>query len=134
MAIFDRSLDLGPCVPRPDDDMIVCRCEAITKGEIRRAIHEGMYTMTELRRYLRAGMGLCQGNTCGRYGAGMMALALLVCASTVLIRQHVLLDIPAGILAAELGCRPAQLEDCTARGPARPVVVDTYGKEVFDRD
>ena len=78
MAIFDRSLDLGPYVPGPDDDMIVCRCEEITKGEIRRAIHEGMYTMTEIRRYLRAGMGLCQGNTCGRNvksilgcGAGM---------------------------------------------------------------
>ena len=26
---------------------------SFTKGEIRRAIHEGMYTMTEIRRYLR---------------------------------------------------------------------------------
>ena len=42
MEIFDRNLDLGPFVPGPDDDMLVCRCEEITKGEIRQAIHEGM--------------------------------------------------------------------------------------------
>lgn len=108
MEIFDRNLDLGPFVPGPDDDMLVCRCEEITKGEIRKAIHEGMFTMTEIRRYLRAGMGLCQGNTCGR--------------------------IVKGIIAAELGRRPAELEDCTPRGPARPVVVKVYGNEVFNRD
>ena len=108
MEIFDRNLDLGPFVPGPDDDMLVCRCEEITKGEIRQAIHEGMFTMTEIRRYLRAGMGLCQGNTCGR--------------------------IVKGIIAAELGRRPAELEDCTPRGTARPVVVKVYGNEVFNRD
>lgn len=108
MEILDRSRDLGPFVAGPDDDMLVCRCEEITKGEIRRAVHEGMFTMTEVRRWLRAGMGLCQGNTCGR--------------------------IVKGIIAAELGMRPAELEDCTPRGPVRPAVVEVLGKEVFDRD
>lgn len=108
MAIVDRSRDLGPFVPGPDDDMIVCRCEEITKGEIRRAVHEGLFTMTEIRRYLRAGMGLCQGKTCGR--------------------------IVKGIIASELGQSPASLDDYTARGPARPVTVNAYGNEVFDRD
>ena len=108
MEILDRSLDLGPYVPGPDDDVLVCRCEEITKGEIRRAIHEGMLTMTEIRRYLRAGMGLCQGNTCGR--------------------------IVKGIIAAELGVRASELEDCTPRGPARPVEVEVLGNEVFDHD
>ena len=62
---LDRSaIDLGPYVPAPDDDMLVCRCEEVTKGEIRRAIHDGMYTMAEVRRFLRQGMGLCQGQTC----------------------------------------------------------------------
>ena len=28
---------IGPYVPAPDDDMLVCRCEEVTKGEIRRA-------------------------------------------------------------------------------------------------
>ena len=63
--------------------------------------------MTEIRRYLRAGMGLCQGNTCGR--------------------------IVKGILAAELKCRPGELDDCTARGPARPIEIEVFGREV-ERD
>ena len=63
---LDRTMDIGPYVPEPDDDLIICRCEEITRGEIRKAIHEGMFTMTEVKRYLRTGMGLCQGQTCGR--------------------------------------------------------------------
>ena len=53
----DRNRPLSPFVPQPDDDMIVCRCEEITKGEIRQAVHDGMFTLTEIRRYLRTGMG-----------------------------------------------------------------------------
>ena len=30
--INDRSRDIGPFVPGPDDDMIICRCEEVTKG------------------------------------------------------------------------------------------------------
>ena len=37
------------------------------------------------------------------YKIGMTAFSLLVFASTVLLKQHVLADIPAGVLAAELG-------------------------------
>ena len=59
--VNDRLRDIGEFVPAPDDDMLICRCEEITKGEIRKAVHDGMWTMTEIRRYLRTGMGLCQG-------------------------------------------------------------------------
>ena len=62
--VNDRSRDIGEFVPAPDDDMLICRCEEITKGEIRRAVYEGMYEITEIRRWLRVGMGLCQGQTC----------------------------------------------------------------------
>ncbi len=54
----DRFTDIGPLIPQPDDDMIICRCEEVTKGEIRKAVHDGMFTLTEIRRYLRTGMGL----------------------------------------------------------------------------
>ena len=37
------------------------------------------------------------------YASAMLALTLLVLASTVLVKQHVLVDIPAGILAGEIG-------------------------------
>ena len=68
--INDRSRDIGPFVPGPDDDMIICRCEEVTKGEIRKAVHDGMFTLTEIRRYLRTGMGLCQGQTCAKLVKG----------------------------------------------------------------
>ena len=64
--VIDRSKDIGEFKPQPDDDMLICRCEEITKGEIRKAVHDGMWTLTEIRRYLRTGMGLCQGKTCGQ--------------------------------------------------------------------
>ena len=39
--VNDRSRDIGEFVPAPDDDMLICRCEEITKGEIRKAVYEG---------------------------------------------------------------------------------------------
>ena len=75
-AVNDRSREIGPFVPAPDDDTLICRCEEITKGEIRRAVHDGMWTMTEIRRYLRTGMGLCQGQTCARLVKGIVAREL----------------------------------------------------------
>ena len=39
-SVNDRSRDIGPFVPGEDDDMLICRCEEITKGEIRKAVHD----------------------------------------------------------------------------------------------
>ena len=47
-----------------DDDVLVCRCEEITAGEIREAIRMGATDVTGVKRRTRAGMGLCQGRTC----------------------------------------------------------------------
>ena len=105
-AILDRNDDLGGFRPEPDDNLIICRCEEVTKGEIRRAVHEGMRTMTEVRRFLRVGMGLCQGGTCGR--------------------------IVKGIIAKEMGVKPSELSECTSRGPARPIEMRIFGNEVAD--
>lgn len=99
----DRSIDLGPYIEAPDDDMLVCRCEEITKGEIRRAVHEGMFTLTEIRRFLRAGMGLCQGQTCSR--------------------------LVKGIVARELGISPDELEPAASRSPVRPIEMRILGNE-----
>ena len=83
-----------------DDDLIICRCEEITKGEIKEAIRNGMMTLNGVKRITRAGMGLCQGQTCQR-----------------LVTQ---------ILAGELGISPAQLEPTTARAPVRPVRLSVF--------
>ncbi|MGD9675432.1 MAG: (2Fe-2S)-binding protein [Candidatus Bipolaricaulia bacterium] len=46
------------------DDVIVCRCEEVTLGEIRQAIREGAVDVHGVKLRTRAGMGLCQGRTC----------------------------------------------------------------------
>lgn len=100
----DRSRALKEFVPAEDDGMIICRCEEITKGEIRRAVHDGMFTLTEIRRYLRTGMGLCQGQTCSK--------------------------LVKGIVARELNVSPAELEPAASRAPMRPTEMRVLGKEV----
>jgi NAD(P)H-nitrite reductase large subunit len=45
----------------------------VTKEEISQAIAEGCDTVTWVKRKTRAGMGLCQGRTCGRLVARMIA-------------------------------------------------------------
>lgn len=77
------------------DDMIVCRCEEVTVGDIRRAIHEGARDVTGVKRRVRAGMGLCQGRTCEK-----------------LVQQ---------ILCEELGLKPGQVGFSSPRPPVRPI-------------
>ncbi len=43
-----------------DDDTIICRCEDITWGEIRKQLDKGYTTLDEIKRITRAGMGPCQ--------------------------------------------------------------------------
>lgn len=47
-------------------DLVLCRCEEVTEKEVLQAIREGCRTLDEVKRYTRAGMGLCQGRTCGK--------------------------------------------------------------------
>ncbi len=107
-AVNDRNRNIAPFKEAPDDDMIICRCEEITKGEIRKAVHEGMWTITEIRRYLRTGMGLCQGQTCSK-----------------LVKN---------IVARELGISPAELEPATSRVPMRPIEMRIFANEVKEAD
>ena len=43
---------------------IACRCEHVTDGEVRDAIHRGARTLDGLKFRTRAGMGRCQGGFC----------------------------------------------------------------------
>jgi len=78
-----------------DRDILICRCEEITLGEVLDAIADGVTTPDGLKRRLRTGMGLCQGRTCRR-----------------LIAQ---------IIARETGATPRDVEPATYRPPIRPV-------------
>jgi NADPH-dependent 2,4-dienoyl-CoA reductase/sulfur reductase-like enzyme len=59
------------------DETILCRCEAVTAGEFRRAA--GALKAGELNRakaFSRCGMGRCQGRVCGPAAAIVLAAAL----------------------------------------------------------
>jgi sarcosine oxidase subunit alpha len=52
-----------PAGPTPDD-AIVCRCERVTAGDIRRLIREGVRDVNEIKAVTRASMGSCGAKTC----------------------------------------------------------------------
>jgi len=83
-----------------DDDLVICRCEEITRGEIKAAIRNGIQTLNGVKRITRAGMGLCQGQTCQQ--------------------------LVARILAEELGLSAADIDPTTARGPVRPLRLEVF--------
>ena len=72
------------------DDLVICRCEEITLGEIKSAIRNGFKTLNGIKRVTRAGMGLCQGQTCQR--------------------------LVTRIITEELGIAAADIDPTTARG------------------
>jgi len=48
------------------DDVLVCRCIEVSRADVVRAVAEGARSVDEVKRLTRAGMGICQGRTCGR--------------------------------------------------------------------
>lgn len=105
--IQEKLKEIGSYVEAPDDDMLVCRCEEVTKGEIRMAVHAGMFTIEEIRRYLRSGMGLCQGQTCGK--------------------------LVKGIVSKELGVVPTEIEPAVSRAPMRPIEMRIMAEDGGER-
>jgi len=49
----------------PDDATVVCRCEEVTAGDVRKAAALGAPGPNQLKAFYRAGMGPCQGRMCG---------------------------------------------------------------------
>ena len=58
------------------DDTLVCRCEAITAGTLRRGGTDlGAPEVNRAKAFTRVGMGRCQGRFCGIAGAEILAAA-----------------------------------------------------------
>lgn len=89
-------------------DMIICRCEEITLKEIIQAISEGAKSINEVKRRTRAGMGLCQGRSCGR-----------------LVRK---------LIAEHTGQKGANILPGTFRPPVRPMSLETMAALEVDTD
>jgi NAD(P)H-nitrite reductase large subunit len=75
--------------------IIICRCEEVSLYDVEKAIEDGARTVNEVKKRTRAGMGLCQGKSCGR-----------------LIEK---------IIAQETGAKPETILPTTFRPPVRPV-------------
>ncbi|HSQ36143.1 MAG TPA: FAD/NAD(P)-binding oxidoreductase [Candidatus Binatia bacterium] len=67
---FGKYFNLLYAVPRAayleiPDDTLVCRCEDVTMGDIKRAVASGYDTPATLKIAVRSAMGDCQGRICG---------------------------------------------------------------------
>ena len=96
------------------DELVVCRCEEITAGELRATVRgTGSQELNRLKALTRIGMGRCQGRMCGAAAARLLADAAAVPLSAVgrLRSQPPLKPVPIQALAA-------------AAPPAVPVPVD----------
>jgi len=72
-ALFPLSAHLTDLLT---DDTVLCRCEEVTVGQVRRAVAEGATTVNAVRMVTRAGMGHCQGRMCGASVAELVAREL----------------------------------------------------------
>ena len=60
----ETSDPLEQYVGRTTDDTIICRCERVTAGEIRKLIREGVRDINEIKAVTRTSMGSCGAKTC----------------------------------------------------------------------
>ena len=65
----------NPAIFNVPDETLVCRCECVTAGDIRKAVAEGFRDVNEVKRFTRCGMGQCQGRMCGPALAEITAAA-----------------------------------------------------------
>ena len=84
-----------------DNDIIICRCQEVTRQEILDAIADGAVTVDGVKRRTRAGMGLSQGKTCQR--------------------------LVAKLIAEQTGRPMAEILPPTSRMPVRPVKIGIIG-------
>jgi NADPH-dependent 2,4-dienoyl-CoA reductase/sulfur reductase-like enzyme/bacterioferritin-associated ferredoxin len=73
--LYSRLFTPGPGIYElAQDDTLVCRCEGVTLGHIRRAVQESpVSAISELKNLTRCGMGECQGRICGQQVAHLLA-------------------------------------------------------------
>jgi bacterioferritin-associated ferredoxin len=82
---------------QPADDVLVCRCEEVTAGQVRAAARQGAQGPNQAKAFLRAGMGPCQGRVCG-----------------TLVTE---------ILSGSLGRKPEEVGYYRIRPPLKPITI-----------
>ncbi len=65
LKLYEEEAGLSPEeLKTSDDETIICRCERVTLGEIRKHIRAGLRDLNQLKAVTRAGMGACGSKTC----------------------------------------------------------------------
>ena len=75
-AFLDAAFPPGLAATLPGDAAIVCRCEEINAGALRKALRNGARDINDIRGITRCGMGPCQGRSC------MITLARMIATTT----------------------------------------------------
>ena len=71
---LDRLFEPAARVLAPDDDeVVVCRCEMVTAGEVRGLAAMGCVGPNQGKTFSRCGMGACQGRMCGLPVSALLA-------------------------------------------------------------
>jgi NADPH-dependent 2,4-dienoyl-CoA reductase/sulfur reductase-like enzyme/Fe-S-cluster-containing hydrogenase component 2 len=103
---------------RVADDDVVCRCERVTAGEVRRLIREGVRDLNHLKTLTRAGMGACGGKTCPALIARIFREEGVPPAQvTPLTQRPVFMEVPLGAFAGV----------ATGAGPTRDAAPSSVG-------
>jgi NADPH-dependent 2,4-dienoyl-CoA reductase/sulfur reductase-like enzyme len=95
--LLDRLYAPPEEVLRPADDVMICRCEEVSAGQLREAVALGCPGPNQAKSFLRCGMGPCQGRLCG---------------PTV-----------TAIIAAETGRDPGEVGYYRVRPPLKPLTL-----------
>jgi D-hydroxyproline dehydrogenase subunit alpha len=92
------------CFTDLPDDTLVCRCEEVTVGSVRRAVRDlGATDPRSVKLLTRTGMGWCQGRTCAaatlELTANLTGRPATVEDVTALVRRPFAHPVPLGVLA-----------------------------------
>jgi sarcosine oxidase subunit alpha len=94
------------------DDSIICRCERVTAGEIRKRIREGYRDMNEIKTVTRAGMGACGGKTCTALILRLFREEGVPVSEVVEgTRRPLFVEVPFGVFAGVIGEDDERLGD-----------------------
>jgi NAD(P)H-nitrite reductase large subunit len=88
------------------DDTLICRCENVTLGQIRKTVRGGARAINEVKGLTCVGLGLCQGRICGNLVPRLVA------------RELAALGLPA----------PSQIDLLTMRPPVHPLPLTTLSE------
>lgn len=70
---LDQLYPPDPAYLLPGDEIMVCRCEEVTAGQIREATRLGCTGPNQVKAFTRSGMGPCQGSQCASTVAALIA-------------------------------------------------------------